>query len=225
MIVLALDSSAAACSVALVDGDRRLIAGRSEPMARGHAEKLMPMIDSVLREARLGFAALGLIAVTTGPGSFTGIRVGLAAARGLGLASGVPVIGVSAFAAIAAAIGPHVPPVPLLVAIDSKRAELFIQAFGPTGVSLLDPVALLPGRLPVSLPPGDYRIAGDGALVAQAALADAGWPAALAASDPPAAPAVALAGLAQWRSGETPAPPRPFYLRAPEVSLPRQSSP
>src|SRR5450432_1394851 len=104
MTILALDTSGAACSVALRDGAGRLLAHRFEALARGHAERLMPMLREVMAEADVDFAALALIAVTTGPGSFTGIRVGLAAARGLALASGLPILGITAFEALAGAV-------------------------------------------------------------------------------------------------------------------------
>src|SRR6266853_3397229 len=122
MKVLAFDSSAAACSAAVRDGDGGLLAHRFESLARGHAERLMPMLRAVMAEAGLAFAALDLIAVTTGPGSFTGIRVGLAAARGLALASGLPILGVTAFEALAQAVSPvERAGLGLLVAIDSRR--------------------------------------------------------------------------------------------------------
>ena len=89
MRVLGLDTTLGACSVGIIDGDR-LLARRFEPMARGHAEALMPMVQAARREAGLKFADLDLLAVTIGPGTFTGVRVGLAATSGLGLASGRP---------------------------------------------------------------------------------------------------------------------------------------
>src|ERR1044072_336336 len=87
MTILALDMSMEACSAALLraDGTVRDLFARETLMARGHAEALMPMIAEVMEEARLNFAALDLIAATTGPGSFTGVRIAIAAARGLAL--------------------------------------------------------------------------------------------------------------------------------------------
>ena len=99
MIALVIETATAACSVALLDGDR-ILAARHELVGRGHAERLVPMVGEVLAEA--GQNRADLIQVDCGPGSFTGIRVGIAAARGLALAWGVPVSGFSALALIAA---------------------------------------------------------------------------------------------------------------------------
>src|SRR6185437_11027158 len=123
MKVLAFDCSGASCSAAVVIDDRPA-AQRFVPMERGHAETLLPMIETVLREAALTPAGLDLLAVTIGPGCFTGLRVGLAAARGLALARKVPAIGVPSFdAVVAEEAGER----PLFIALESKRAELFLQ--------------------------------------------------------------------------------------------------
>ena len=102
MIVLAIDTACSACSAALAR-DGVVVAARSEAMARGHAEALMPMVQAVMAEARIAWADLELVAVTNGPGSFTGLRTGLAAARGIALAQGIPVAGVTTLEAVAAA--------------------------------------------------------------------------------------------------------------------------
>src|SRR5215475_8271992 len=127
--ILALDSSGAACSTALW---RRgtVVARRYRAMERGHAEALMPMLVETMAEAGEALRALTAVAVTVGPGAFTGIRIGLAAARGIGLAAGIPVVGVTTFAAVAAAVseteraGRR-----LLVVLDSKRGDVFVQEF------------------------------------------------------------------------------------------------
>ncbi|MEA2781629.1 MAG: tRNA threonylcarbamoyladenosine biosynthesis protein TsaB, partial [Rhodospirillaceae bacterium] len=123
--ILALDAAAAACSAA-VWRDGAILAQRRQAMARGHAEALMPLVLETLQAAGLDFPDLSRIAVGVGPGSFTGIRIALAAARGIGLAASLPVVGVDSFSAVAAAI----PEATrrgraLLVVIDSKRRELF----------------------------------------------------------------------------------------------------
>jgi len=222
MTVLALDTSGAACSVALRDCDGRLLARRFQPLARGHAELLMPMLREAMEAAGVDFAALDLIAVTTGPGSFTGIRVGLAAARGLALASGLPILGVTAFEALAQAVSPvERAGLGLLVAIDSRRGDLFVQSFAADLRPLGAPQAVVPEALAAAVPAGKLLLAGDGAARAGALLAAAGHTAVLATeTGPPDAATVAIVALARWRPGETPVPPSPLYLRAPDVTMP-----
>src|SRR4029077_13689389 len=106
MRVLALDTALDACAAGVLDTDRRdLVASETVPMTRGHAEALMPLIARVMDAARLAFAEIDRVAVTVGPGSFTGVRVGIAAARGIALAAGKPAIGLTTLAAFTA---PHV---------------------------------------------------------------------------------------------------------------------
>ncbi len=188
MKVLAFDSSGAACSAAIRDGEGRLLAYRFEALARGHAERLMPMLRDVMREAGLAFSGLDVVAVTTGPGSFTGIRVGLAAARGLALASGLPLLGVTAFEAVAAVVSP-----------DERRGganDFFIQSFAADGTALSAPAALAPAALAETVPAGDLMIAGDGAARARDALAALGRPALLAGADGPPDVTMPTAGRA-----------------------------
>ena len=104
-LILAFDTSAARCAAALVSGGR-VLAARDEAMDRGQAERLLPMLEAMLAEAGVGWAALDGLAVCTGPGNFTGLRIAVAAVRGLALALGVPAVGVTAFEALAAPAGP-----------------------------------------------------------------------------------------------------------------------
>ena len=121
--LLIVDSATAACSAALVEGDR-LIDERYELVGRGHAERLLPMIADLLGSARPD-----AILVDCGPGSFTGVRVGLAAARGLGIGWGVPVLGYSSMAAIAAAAADAGAQARLTVALHGGHGQLFVQDF------------------------------------------------------------------------------------------------
>ena len=221
MIVLALDSSAAACSVAIRDDAGTLLAHRRKAMMRGHAELLMPMVRETMADAGVDFSALALIAATTGPGSFTGIRVGLSASRGLALASGLPVLGVTAFDAIAAAVPPREwAGRTLMVAIDSRRGDFFIELFAGDGTPLAAPAAVTSDRLAEIVPAGALLLAGDGARRAEAVLAAVGCPAILSgAVGAPDAAHVATVAVARWRPGERPMPPLPLYLRAPDVTL------
>ncbi|MBE9552024.1 MAG: tRNA (adenosine(37)-N6)-threonylcarbamoyltransferase complex dimerization subunit type 1 TsaB, partial [Proteobacteria bacterium] len=131
-----MDCATNACSAALwLDGAPGPY--RHAVMRRGHGEALMPMVAEIMDEAGLDFAGLQAIAVTTGPGAFTGIRIGLSAARGFALAAGLPVVGVTTLEAVAAAQDSEGHP--LLVALDSKRDDIYVQLFGPDGVSLSEP--------------------------------------------------------------------------------------
>ncbi|MBT6117911.1 MAG: tRNA (adenosine(37)-N6)-threonylcarbamoyltransferase complex dimerization subunit type 1 TsaB, partial [Rhodospirillaceae bacterium] len=129
---MGLDSATAACSAALWR-DGRILARRFRDMDRGQAEALVPMARDVVAEAGLEFTALDRVGVTVGPGAFTGLRIGLAAARGIALASGAELIGVTSLAAVAAAAFSEEEgggaAGPLLVALETKRADLYVQLF------------------------------------------------------------------------------------------------
>nr|WP_314090409.1 tRNA (adenosine(37)-N6)-threonylcarbamoyltransferase complex dimerization subunit type 1 TsaB [uncultured Shinella sp.] len=135
MIVLAIDTAGTGCSAALYDSNREIVLGAAgADIGRGHAERLMEFVDGALAAAGLDLPAIDRIAVTIGPGSFTGIRVGVAAARGLALALGIPAVGVSTLSALAADRSG-----PLLVAIDAKRDEVYWQAFAADGSEATQP--------------------------------------------------------------------------------------
>ncbi|HWG78267.1 MAG TPA: tRNA (adenosine(37)-N6)-threonylcarbamoyltransferase complex dimerization subunit type 1 TsaB [Stellaceae bacterium] len=218
--VLAFDTAGNGCSAAVLR-DGKIRARRFAPMARGQSEQLLPMIETVLGEAGLAVTALDLIAVTVGPGAFTGLRIGIAAARGLALASGVPALGITSFAAVASQVPRQAcAGRALVVALDSRRAELYLQAFDASGVPLGDGALVAPADLARRVPAGPLLLAGDAA----PALA-----AALAARRPEIAPGSGIADAADvarlaasaWRPGLRPAPPRPLYLRAPDITAPR----
>jgi tRNA threonylcarbamoyladenosine biosynthesis protein TsaB len=216
MMILALDSSTSACSAALWrDGD--VVARRLVEMARGQSEALMPMVAAVMAEAGLDFAALDLLAVTVGPGAFTGLRIGLAAARALALAAGLRVAGISTPLAVAAAIpAPERAGRTVLVSIESRREELWLQAFADD-LSPLGPVAaLLPERAAELAGGKPVVVAGDAAAKVLPHLPDA-----IAASSPgwPDAAVVAAVAARQWVAG-TALPAEPLYLRPADVTLP-----
>lgn len=220
MRLLAFDVTAAACSAAVLGDSGEVLAHAARMAERGHSELLMPMLRDVLGTAGTRVGALDLIAVTTGPGTFTGIRIGLAAARGLSLAGGVPLRGVTSFEAVAAAVvAEERAGRPLVVAIDSRRADLFVQAFGADARA---PAAVPPDGLAQWAPAGPLLVAGDAAAAAVGSLRAAGGEASLARwQGPPDAIHVARAALAGWQPGLPMPPPAPFYLRAPEVKLPQ----
>jgi tRNA threonylcarbamoyladenosine biosynthesis protein TsaB len=216
MILLGLDTALGACSAA-VTRDGQVLAARSEPMMRGHQERLAPMVEHLMAEAGLAFADLQRVGVTVGPGSFTGLRVGLAFAKGLGLALGIPCVGVGSLEALAASA----PGLGLTAAvIDAKRGQVYLQMFdfqaGGGGASLMAPDALLiedaAARLAELWRGGPVRLVGPGAHLL-ADIAPEIQVAELAAPDP-----LAICALAAAKPGGIPA--RPLYLRAPDAKLP-----
>jgi len=216
MRVLAIDTALEACSVAVLDtAHAEARVQESLPMQRGHAEALMPLIERMLNRAELDVSALDRIAVTTGPGSFTGLRVGIAAARGIALASGKPAIGLSTLAAFAAPFIAADDTLPVVVAIDARHDHVYLQVFGPGGRTVVAPrVAPLREALRVSTA-GAPRIIGTAANKLAAA-----WP---SSERPPSAVEQRAAPRIDWvaRLGaaatDTSMPPKPLYLRAPDA--------
>ena len=224
--ILAFDCTGGACSVALLR-DGGVAARRSERMTQGHAERLLPMLQEVLAEAATGFAALEAISVAVGPGRFTGLRIGIAGARGLALATGRPAIGIGSFAAVAAAARRERADHPVFAIIDSGRAELFAQAFDRAGEPDGAPLVATPAALIARMGAEPVLLAGDGAALVADALKEGRSAAraelvAAGPIDPALVGELAAAELRRLRPGETPAPPRPIYLRPPDARLPER---
>ncbi len=216
MRLLAIDTALEACSAAVLDNEpAAIVAHESLAMTRGHAEALMPMISRVLLRARVAVGDLDRIAVTTGPGSFTGLRVGISAARGLALASGKPAVGVTTLNAFAAPYVAADRSLPVVVAIDARHEQVYLQVVGTAGRTLVQP-RLVPLReaLRVAAAEG-ARVVGTAAnLIASA------WPPGVA---PPSTVDQRMAPDIDWvaRLGAIAAltgePPKPLYLRAPDA--------
>ena len=134
MLILAIDTSCGAASVAVVEGGRAgPLAVISRPMVRGHADALPLMVEEAMRGVEGGFPALASVAVAIGPGSFTGIRVGLAMARAMGIALAIPVVGVSTLAAFAAPLLSEPRTGIIAAAIDARHGAVYFQLFEASG--------------------------------------------------------------------------------------------
>ena len=203
MLTLAIETATAACSVAMIAEDGRIAAERHEIVGRGHAERLVPAIEEVVAEAG---ERPGAILVDCGPGSFTGVRVGLAAARGLALGWGVPVHGFSSLALLAAASGSARP---VAAAIPGGHGELFVQLYvGPAWHAAGALVSLKPAEAAAAFPtePVIGPAAGTLAAARGSGAATEAWPRAADARHLPDP----LRRLA----------PAPIYGRAPDAKLP-----
>jgi len=193
--LLAFDTSAAHCAAALLcDG---VVSVKSESMDKGQAERLMPLLEEVLAEAGLDWHDLAAVAVGTGPGNFTGVRIAVAAARGLALGLGIPAIGVTRLEALAYGL-----PRPLTVVEDAKRGEVYVQLFGPEGA-------------------GQAYLDKAGAAI-DGAVTGSGVADGLAASVP-LVEAIARIGFAQLGTDQP--RPAPFYLRGADAAPPSDPPP
>jgi tRNA threonylcarbamoyladenosine biosynthesis protein TsaB len=235
MLVLAFDTAQGACSAA-ISRDGVLLAQCHEVMQRGHAEKLLPMVENIRLQAAVDYADLDLIAVTIGPGTFTGVRVGLAAARALALVHGTPLLGIGTLELLAqgALRMAAVSSVPsgaqmdqgsaVVAAIDARREELYAQVFDLAGAAVTQPTVGSMEQLRLDITALDISpgcIVGTGAELLQAAVPD--WRVEPSIIFPDAAVlALAAPGL---RARVSATAPSPLYLRAPDARLPGQKGP
>ena len=220
MPILAFDTAQQACSAA-ISHDGRILSQCHRLLERGHAEQLLPMVEEVRKRAAISFADLEFIAVTVGPGTFTGVRVGLAAARALALVQNIPVLGIGtlellAQAAVRAGGSDAARGGGIIAAIDARRGELYAQAFDAAGQAITEPAA---GAASAEFaPPGLAAgiIVGTGAPLLATVLPD--WRRESRIEQPDAA-VLALAAEG-WRHRASRQPPAPMYLRAPDARLP-----
>ena len=220
MKILAIDTALPAVSACvLTEGATTPEAQETLGMERGHAEALLPLIERVMAKVDGGFAAIGRVGVTVGPGSFTGLRVGIAAARGIALAWSLPAVGVSTLAALAAPLILEDKPGTIVVAVDARHGHVYFAAFHADGRLFVAPrfaevrealrdIAPGPGAEPL-------RLAGSGAPM----LALAAWSLGVAAEmvGEHIAPDIAFVARLGLLADPATAPPRPLYLKAPDA--------
>ena len=228
-ILLAIDTAGSACSAAVGRGSVVLAAER-QALRHGHAEVLLPMIDRVIDAAGLEPPALDIVAAAVGPGGFTGIRVGLGAARGIALALRARAVGVTSFAAVAAVLADEQYRADvLLIVLDSRREDFYVQVYDrrrvvPLAAPQAVPPEALAGYVTAAVGAAPLMIAGD---LAEAAAAALGRRAVIeiATGSAPDATGVLAAAWRQVESDPASSPLRPLYLRPPDVSLPKQRAP
>lgn len=206
--VLALDSALGGCVVAVMVGNEGY--ARTLETGRDQAAKLMPMVQDVMKEAGVAFTDLGLIVTTTGPGSFTGLRIGLSAARALGLSLSIPVQGVSTFDAMVKSCKPKDKS---LVVLESKRADFYVQAFDGKWQPEGGPQCLLSADIPA-----DRIVCGDGIarLRIETGLA---FENAIERTLPDPVILAGIGGAIYVMNGEKAQKPEPFYMRGADVSV------
>ena len=221
MRVLAIDTALAACSAAVLetaDGGRQsngrsgIMASESLPMIRGHAEALLPLIARVMKTAGMAFSDLDRVVVTTGPGSFTGLRVGLSAARGFALAGKIPAVGVSTLSAYAAPYLGIDDKSPVIAAIDARHGHVYLQVFDPGGRTRIAPrLAPLSDAVRAASAAPAHIVGSAAQTVAGALAGTAPNPVTVDGRDAPDIGWVAQIGAV---GPEASAPPKPLYLRA-----------
>ena len=215
MRVLAIDTALEACSAAVLDTRSGIAASETVVMTRGHAEALMPLIARVMIRAGTEFGDLDRIAVTTGPGSFTGLRVGISAARGIALAAGKSAIGLSTLAGFAAPLIADDDSTQVVAAIDARHDHIYLQVFGVNGRTLVGPRTATVRDAARAAMTAPARIIGSAAKKLAAA-----WP---KGAEPPllveqrGAPDIDWIARLGAAAAEAHGPPKPLYLRAPDA--------
>ncbi len=217
MRILAIDTALGACSACVLDaGDAAPLAIEQTAMERGHAEALMPMIERVMAKVEGGFSSLDRVAVTIGPGSYTGLRVGISAARAIALAAGIPAVGISTLAASAAPFIGREGGRVVAAAVDAKHGQVWFQALNAQGKQLVSVRQVNHRDAARAIGAGPVSLVGSAAL----AVANEAWAIgldALVVDDAKAPDVTWVARLGMIADPES-APPRPLYLKPPETT-------
>ena len=220
MRILAIDTALPAVSACVLDEEAlQPITLETLPMARGHAEAVIPLIQRVVAQAPGGFPSIGRVAVTVGPGSFTGIRIGLAAAQGVALACKCDLVGVSTLSALASPLILEESDGLIAAAIDARHNHVFIAAFAPDGRPVLSPRRVGAHEALRALGSGPLRLVGSGAeaLAREARLRGI----AVKIIDAAIAPNIIFVARLGLVANPMLAPARPLYLKEPDVTLAR----
>lgn len=216
MKILAIDTALPAVSACVLDSESEAPEARETlGMERGHAEALIPLIERVMASTAGGFEALGRVAVTVGPGSFTGLRVGIAAARAIALCWDIPAVGVSTLAALAAPLILDGEPGIIAVAIDARHGHIYYAAFFEDGRLLQSPRFEDLKTAVARLAPGPLRLAGSGAPMLAIEARAQGIPAEI--TEGGLTPDIGIVARLGLLADPATAPPRPLYLKAPDA--------
>lgn len=219
MRILAIDTALPAVAACVLDHDAaEPIAAETMEMERGHAEALLPLIKRVMSKVEGGFASLDRIAVTVGPGSFTGIRIGLAAGQAIALGCKAEIVGVSTLAALVAPLIADPFEGVVGAAIDARYGKVYIAAFGPGGRVLLTPRRVAADEALRALGTGPLLLIGSGAALLAKEARGRGVPVKIASERP--APDIALVARLGLAAQPETAPARPLYLKEPDVVMP-----
>lgn len=218
MKILAIDTALDACQAAVFDsGEERLLAMLSHDMRRGHAETLIPVIADAMKAAGLDYGDLDRIATTVGPGSYTGLRVGISAAKGLAIASGKPTVGITTLAGLSAPLIAEDPAVPVVAAIDARHGNVYFHMAGAGQRVLLSARHTSLEEAIQTIAAGPIRITGPAA-----ALLASKWPRHIGTApvsvDVRSKPSIEWVARLAATVEPIRSPAKPLYLRAPDVT-------
>jgi tRNA threonylcarbamoyladenosine biosynthesis protein TsaB len=232
LYIFAFETANFSCSAAIINADTpyhlKVLAFEKEESPYSQGRQLLPLLQTILKKAGLTFKDMHAIAVTTGPGSFTGVRIGLATALGLRLATGLPVIGISSFEVAAALIASHntynanthnTYSYPIFVILESRRQDQYCQLFDASGKALKPAVALFMEEMKTYVP-GPVIVAGNGRVPASLQLMHTATPATPPMFDARDVARYASSIILHHRVDQYPL--APFYLRPPDISKPKR---
>lgn len=224
MRVLAIDTALGACSTCVFDAGSGTVAAQAVvPMDKGHAEAIIPQIQGMMADVPGGFGAIDRIAVTIGPGSYTGLRVGLSAAHAIAFAIGKPVVGISTLSALAAPLMTSGESTVVAAAVDARHGDIYIQLVTSSGRSIIPPRQISAKDAARMMGSGPIRLVGSGA----PRLAVEAWTIGIDAVviDAPAAPGIVWVARLGALADPDEQPAKPLYLKAADAKVSRKALP